>query len=360
LATISSGFVFYNVVTYATDILSLDTPRGWQQFFLVVNACTVVPGVISAIYDSLITLWLNDLPSVAQRAVFARNAASLATVCVVSFRISLVAFMVGFAIYGQVKYNPRKYEPAWVGTLGILVMFAGAVYIVLARRLSTAEQTKSSSLTTQLLNEVDDSDAEGKHVQTSTNGITDDYTVENSGDNYDDLNDDVRSITTATEDATARSESAKVLVEATEVPPPLATRLATQMDLLANRSLFFGGFGYFAISFLFTNRSVVNSYLITMGLSYVSAITLVVWATVVTVELTYCESAREKEAFASRLQPRFYPLVIFIGCVSLAFFFLAFMQIGYVKPITDYTKFVVMILHCLHSTNSAIGMQPLK
>lgn len=52
-STVSAGFVFYNVVTFATDVRTV-ADQNWPKSFLTVNAITFGLGIVAVMYATLI------------------------------------------------------------------------------------------------------------------------------------------------------------------------------------------------------------------------------------------------------------------------------------------------------------------
>jgi len=106
-ATISSGFVFLNVVMFSSDVLGLtQTSYQLKVAFLLLCSCTLATGVIASGVDSIITLTLTNLGSPQKRENFLRQSQGLVSLCVRMYQVSMLTFLAGFALVGIVKF-PR-------------------------------------------------------------------------------------------------------------------------------------------------------------------------------------------------------------------------------------------------------------
>eukprot|EP00050_Salpingoeca_kvevrii_P009015 m.306505 g.306505 ORF g.306505 m.306505 type:complete len:871 (+) comp19011_c0_seq1:135-2747(+) len=307
LASLAASFVFYNVVTYSTDILPLASNTTWKRFFLVVNTLTFVIGSIAAVYESIIVLWLKDLTSLRAQYLFSKKARFLSSVCLSFFQISLFLFIGGFAIFSKVKFEPAKVEPFAIGMFGLTAVAASQLVMMFKTRSFAKAAARG-----------------GRNQNSGTSG-------------YAGLTEGLL------DDAEKSDHGAEAMLESAQSeqhPEDAITKSQMdQVNLLANRALFFGAFAYFAISFFFTpTRDQSTPYLVFMSIAFVSAITLLSWSTLFTVMTIEASSYGQSGSLTAFLGPLYRASTI-IPIVTFAAFFTSFGLIGYVKPVQDYQDY---------------------
>ena len=109
----------------------------WANLFLLANALAAVLALLSTLFATQLQVWLDALPTVRQKAYFARSGRPLALFCGWSLECALVSFLAGFAVYGTARFTPTRYAPVVMGALGVLAMLI--VFMVVHRAFSEAE-----------------------------------------------------------------------------------------------------------------------------------------------------------------------------------------------------------------------------
>jgi hypothetical protein len=134
-ATISSGFIYSSVVQYGAAIAPLTfTGNELKLLFLEITTITVASGLITAVYDSLISFAVLDLKPGQQQQAFVRRCAPLVKVCVVCYQISMVCFLASFALIGKVKFTTESLVPTAVSGFGLVLIVAGWILINMWRK----------------------------------------------------------------------------------------------------------------------------------------------------------------------------------------------------------------------------------
>lgn len=294
-ATLASGFVFYNIVTFSTDILSLSSSQTWKNLFLAVNAATVMFGLVSAIYDSIITIIANDLKLTFQRAHFLSSCRFFIQACITCFFIALTGFLVGFALYGFTKYDPVSYIP-----------FVFTVFSATCITVVSVSFRSSKTLANSIASKITAATPASPTNNNEANSTTDKKFIAEV-DSY------------------------------TEQLPAL-------LNLLSGRSLFFGGFAYFSVNFFFSSeRHVANSYLVFMSIAFCFSITIVMLSTFFSISMALCQTQEARRLFASRTR-FFFRVTVSFALISMLAFLVAFSMIGYVKTINNYLSIAPVML----------------
>jgi hypothetical protein len=342
-ATLTSGFVFYNIATFATDVQPLTAPRILKDIFLAVNAATVMFGVIAAMLDSLLVVTSNSLQTTAQRAYFLQKSQIIISACINSFQVSLLGFFAGFALYGVVKYDPMSYVPL------ALTLFAIACIIVVNiffAKHSNAARTEFNDYSDFPLADRRISNAaeranrgkqgsaqESSQLPRSSQHLS--RRVESEKDQPKEG--DTRDSSSSSETEDGGHDRALSEVEArTRHAAYQIEQQPALLNMLAGRALFFGGFAYFSINFFFTpTREVATAYLVFMSMAFSSSIAIVMLSTFYCIYLAHCPLPEMKANFVLRTR-FFFRLTVTLAVVSVFSFLIAFAMIGYVKTIPNY------------------------
>jgi hypothetical protein len=284
-ATISSGFVFYNVVTFGTDILTLSfTSKTMKEVFLEVNALTVAAGLVASVFDSLITLFANDLRGIQQRARFLHSTRLMVRVCTNAYLLSLLGFITGFALFGLVKFEDTSYVELWFSVFAGACIVMGGVLLNYWRRQATSIAHSNSVGRGGAEAEVDDATL---------------HKLENRPKRF---------------------------------------------NMTAYRALFFGGFAYFAINFFVVqDRAVSDAYPVFMSATFTLSITVVLWSAIYNINNSYCVGRAAKVIF-THLTRLFYLVSVVFSIAAMVSFLLGFAMIGYIKKIAHYDDYAPVML----------------
>ncbi len=279
-ATISSGFIWYTVVTYATDVApSTFTGDLGKLVFLELSAITLAMGLIAAVYDSVVSFAVLNLKPGRQQLQFLERSEPLVKICIMSYQVSMLCFLANFAMLGNVKFSEESFVPLGIASFAFVLLVAGWFLVNRWRRL--AEE-----------------------------------------------------VTSATSSSSSSSDVQQVVPSDAE--EQITEKLATQ-DLASGRALFFGGFAYFALLF-FTPRGRIHFvdefYPIAMSFAFALSAVVVIWSGVVDINSRECRSVRARFDFIKRADTLF---TVHKGLSLMAIFsFVAgFSVIGWVKSTSN-------------------------
>ena len=296
-ATISSGFVFYNVVTYGTDIVGIATTgHALKVAFLGLSSLTLAAGLVSSIYDSILSLCITEL-TLTQQAKFLRGSSGMISVCIYTFQVSIVCFLVGFGLFGNVKFQQESFVPLGCAIGAIVCIILGWIFVNFCRkRANEAVEAQATCTVAPALGKIDIEDSEV---------------------------------------GTSNDESSKNKIN---------SRLERQ-KMMASRALFFGGFSYFALCF-FSQQSrgvVEDMYPVLMSLSFSLSMVVVVWSGVYQIAEKECTTVYAKIKLLEFTQPMFRIHVIFC-LLPMITFTSAFAMIGWIKSIDTYADYAPVML----------------
>ena len=242
-ATVSSGFVFYNIIMFSSDVLPLNqTSYELKITFLLVCAATLATGVTASGVDSIITLTLTNLGSPKKREAFLCQSSGMISVCVHMYQVSMIGFLGGFALVGFVKFPPIM---STISSYHVPISLIPTVFA-----LGAAVLVGLGWISLRIL-----------WSNTSIEPIKSLESFESS----------------SFEDDRVRN------------------RMKCQ-DMVSNRALFFGGFAYltlcsFSSSFAETHRDVADQlYLIPMCCTFALSVVVIVWSANYSINNELCTS----------------------------------------------------------------------
>ncbi|KAK3237926.1 hypothetical protein CYMTET_52028 [Cymbomonas tetramitiformis] len=293
-ATIIASTVFYNIVTFETDVLNpyigwgwlSEAGRGkgisfWTTSFLLANLAAFVGGLSCLFLSELFKGNLQALRCNREKLAFVQAMAPMRTLLFVSFQLALAGFFSLFALMGMAKYDDGAMTFV-LGGLGLLVTVWGSLTIY-------HECQAALLLSTKALQKLKGDWKEN----------------EQSGENA------------PPQERKQREHE----------------RITAQLGFYAPRATFFGSFAYNACVFLYRwHLPISKPYLILMGASFMCSLTVLTWHTTWHVCLSRLSEDDRKEAFAR--QPRILRLSrkAFMLYLSSVFFFLfGFSLFGWIK-----------------------------
>ena len=131
--TLASGFVFYNVVTYYTDILKLSYVVGFtlevSVFFLFFNVTAICAGLTCAVLDSLLTGFTGQFGNNREKFLFLQYTKGIGRVIEICFYISMGSWYMLFALCGYCKFTSGTSLPAIFSAISVLLSFIGSTYM---------------------------------------------------------------------------------------------------------------------------------------------------------------------------------------------------------------------------------------
>ncbi len=128
--TLASGFVFYNVVTYFTDILKL--PYVNVQIgdaFLFFNLTAICAGLSCAVLDSLISGFTCQFDENREKFLFLQLTKGVGRVIELCFYIGMGSWYMLFAVCGYCKFTRSTSLPAIFSALSIFASIAGTTFM---------------------------------------------------------------------------------------------------------------------------------------------------------------------------------------------------------------------------------------
>jgi len=280
-ATISSGFVFYNVVTFSSDVLPLNqTSYELKIAFLLVCAATLATGVIASGVDSIITLTLTNLESPKKREAFLRQSSGMVSLCVRTYQVSMVGFLSGFALVGLVKF-PR---------ISLISSYYVPIYFIPAvSALGAAVLVGLGWISLRIL-------------WSSTNGLQ-----------------------------SVNAMCSESVESSTFEDDRVANRMKCQ-DMVSNRALFFGGFAYFTIclfasGFAQTHRDVADQwYLIPLCCTFTLSVVVIIWSANYSINNELCTSQEHRRRMRES-STTFYYTHLAVSILATVSFPIAFISI---------------------------------
>ena len=337
-ATIAAGFTFYNVVTFATDIEGLQNLSETSKcIFNLVNVATVAFGIISACLSTSVQIMVADLKTRYRSGQQVSFEAFLTKIdgtrqaIVYSFTISLVGFIVGFGIYGITKLHVKDNETNQnlvagnatdsamiaasdegaqmeqirehvLGSGEQTVMYATVVCAGLALLFTACLAFWINSMASmvvdieQVIMMADDSSSHLGKVEASCRRRLAKVTAMFcgcQGIEYLGNNDVGRlNLSIAVHDDAAGDSSEQGQHQLLE----------SMLGAFAFRSLFFGGFAYFAIDFLFTPTWYWSPvYAVSMSLSFCCSVVIITISLLYTVQSGRLQTCRMRNLFASKM-----------------------------------------------------------
>lgn len=375
-ATIAAGFTFYNVVTFATDIEGLQNLSETRKcFFNLVNVATVAFGIISACLSTSVQIMVTDLKMRYRSGqpvsfeAFLANIDGIRQAIVYSFSISLVGFIVGFGIYGITKlrvsdedtdqnFEANATESAIFGAsdegnqmeqmrehvLGSgeqTVMYATVTCAGLALFFTACLAFWINSMASMIVDiervvmmadeGFSSSDLRAKAESSCRQRLAKVTAMFCGCQGIEYLgNNDVGRL----------NLSIAIVDDGASVSPEEGQHhlLESMLGAFAFRSLFFGGFAYFAIDFLFTPTWYWSPfYALAMSLSFCCSVVIITISLLYTVQSGRLQTSRMRDLFASKMV---WPVRAAYAMFLHALFWqlCGFILIGQVKDF-DYSDF---------------------
>eukprot|EP01048_Picozoa_sp_COSAG05_P006096 COSAG05_NODE_380_length_10564_cov_116.331676_3_plen_930_part_00 len=378
-ATVAAGFTFYNVVTFATDIESLaNTSELRKCIFNVINVSTVAFGILAACFATGIQIAVTDLK--AQRVagnqisfdIFLHKIERVRKLVVNCFAMSLVCFIAGFGIYGLTKLaitDPKSSaEPGSNGTTPLVIQEGASTQLKETEMRAVSELRSFHESIVQLAPIICASLALLFTVMLS-------FWMKSMASLMVDIEQLIKLSTSA--DVIARHNNSRVCTALgkalamicgcqgidhlgrTDVAR-LRLKIAFQdseddatnpvhgegqhevlqamLGAFAFRSLFFGGFAYFAIDFLFTPTWTWSPcYALAMSLSFSCAVVIITISLLYTVQSSRLQTSACRDVLATKMV---YPVRIAYAMFlhSLFWQLCGFMLTGKIKDF-DYSDF---------------------
>ena len=337
-ATIAAGFTFYNVVTFATDIESLpNTSEIRKCLFNLINVSTVAFGILAACLSTVVQIFVTDLK--ARRASgehisfnsFLKQIDGVRSMVVYCFSISLVCFITGFGLYGFTKLSILHVEPTSNATNGtttrrpdeelyqghatalgntvheLIVSYASVVCATAALLFTSMLAFWINSMCSMIV------DIERLIAISDASTSTEPSTIANT---------DTSCIVRAAwavismacgcqgiehlgrNDVTKLKLQIKLTEEVGGEPEGSGQHeiLQAMLGAFAFRSLFFGGFAYFAIDFLFTPTwTYAPFYTVAMSLSFCCSVVIITINLLYTVQSSRLQTSACRNLFASKM-----------------------------------------------------------
>lgn len=292
MSTFAAGYVFYNIVTFATDVFnqpptSETNVYSLNYLFLIVNLSTVVIGLCSAILDSIISLFCNEFPESFDRVEYLYTARYYSKLIVWGYKITLIGWFIIFSLFGFVKTQRVTYIPLSYSIIGLIIAFSGSQYLS-----KKYEFVKFAAI---------------------NNKIEDDSIIMTS------------------------------VIEANLKRPTILSRLGFTI-------FFLGGFAYYAIDFfVFKDRIGEDIFLHSFSLCFITSVWVLFWGNDYVNKMSYCRSLSKKIHFAE-ITYNFFIFTLCIAVISLLSILIGFSYLGNMKFIENYEDVTYIIAYCTYVT----------
>lgn len=275
-ATLSSAFIFYNVVTQYTDVLQLNTQFNITSLWIFVNVFTVTTSLLSAIFDSIISFYSMILKSHHARFMFLQRTRSIQIFITVLFYTSLLNWFIIFGILGFTKYNVVSYIPVSFAVIFGIITLAGGIYL---------ESVYSVSFDLECKEDID--------VQTKNQ-----------------------------EKSSCKHSKDK----------------ANRLNMIAYKLLFLGGFAYnAAIFFQFQGLVFDPIYLSLMSATFCCSLTIISFAAFYNIQMYKCVSVKMQKEFSFATH-NFYEVTCIMAAAVLVLLLFGYSLIGLIKNRDFYTN----------------------
>lgn len=315
-ATIFAGFIFYNIVTFQTDIQDLpfyNKGAGW--LFLVINSVTFCLGIIVVIFATFVSVAANLHTTDSIKAAFCHRVRYFGPGCASLYLLGLVAFNASYTMYGYAKFSEPKTQPFWTSCildLGILVMILFAVRKYRQARWAVKNRPASSARSKQRVRSDDTVGLLSSPVEEGEEGGEE-------------------------EDAQAPAPSRK---------------LSKMLDTLSVRALFFAGFAYFSVDFFYMPTSqFADFYLTVMSISFACGLAIVVENVIIQMAMEFLKSEAEVEEFLKGVEPMI-SFSFWLAGASVLSFFVGLCLIGRIKKYYVYTTHVIRYTWVFHAAGA--------
>jgi len=274
MSTFAAGYLYYNIVTYESDVLRLsgnDEDDWVVKGNLIANMTTVTFALYASVADTVLSLNANHYNTVASKLHYIESRMWIVQSVIYGYYFSLVGWFACFAFFGFVKFGRVSYVPLVYAIVGVIVMVIGTLYVHHARKSV---------------------DVENPRVNSSKFLTTEEVAVSISR-------------------------------------PANLTSLGFSV-------IFLGGFSYFAVNFFFFNdRPHEMVYLHAMCLCYTTSMWVMVFGDRYNYQINKCPTVACKLAFAEKTYP-FYCFTIFLAYAVVISLLVGFNFLGYVKFIENW------------------------
>jgi hypothetical protein len=285
-ATISSGFIFYNVVTYGTGIAPSSKSMAsdaLKMAFLELTAITLAAGFVSAVYDSLLNFGALGLRPGKQMKAFLVRCKFLVNACVWLYHLSMLGFLGNFAICGVVIF-PNASAPHVDRSLYVPTITSGLALLLILQGYAISTWWKKRA------------DEDAASAPTPSEAELEQMTADNS------------------------------------------RKLAIQSSN-TNRALFFGAFAYFALicagNLKGRSELIDLLYPIFMSFAFTLSVVCVVWSRITAVNSTACTSNQVRHRYLYYSDPLLTGHMV-LTLVTAGCFMGAFAICGWEKFISNY------------------------
>eukprot|EP00937_MAST-01D_sp_MAST-1D-sp2_P000058 g58.t1 len=351
-ATITAGFVFYAVVTFHADIEQYASrfimgQRGgdwWPTVFLHVMSVSFMAASSASVLATMIGTTCSALRGERVKDDFAKRVGWLATLCFVCYYLSLFLFMIGFGLFGRMKFSvlaPLEMTAALaVGFFScgkLWVSFASSA----ARKYDTTAGIRNDGDEDGSSDDNSDSDEEADPEEERRRRLS-----------RDPYQEDERT-TRRTSGCSMRTDDIeRGRKVSTAYGTPLHSVIRDQIGAASSAAIFIGGFAYLAVNF-FYNPDAPNAheYLWLMGAVFSLSMVCVAYGTMILLNLEDLGNEVQEEVFAkwvlgaSRMTYVFFTvsvLLLFQGAVHMGHTQLG--QYAYVTKIAGWTGFGCVFL----------------
>ena len=272
-ATLTSAFIFYNILTQYSDVLTWNKQSFITGLWIFVNVFSVTTSLLSAIFDSIISFYSTIITSHHGRFKYLQATRGIQILISVFFYVSLGGWFILFGILGFTKYHIVSYIPVVFTIVFGLLTMAGSIYL----------ESVYSVLSIEL-------GYKDNKIQTN---------VERSCQHNKDK--------------------------------------ATRLNAIAFKVLFLGGFAYNAVLFFqFQGLPFDNVYLTFMSATFCISLTIVSWASFYNIKLSNCLSEVEQNEFSSATH-NFYEFACLLAALVLILLLCGYSLIGLIKNRQFYT-----------------------
>ena len=275
-ATLSSAFIFYNVLTQYSI---LETNNGiTSELWIFINVLTVSTGLLSAIFDSIISFGSTTITSHHGRFLYLLRTRIIQRSCSVLFYVSLAGWFILFGLLGFTKFSQNSYIPLTFAVVFGLLTMAGAIYLESVYSVVSIELEFRTSISLTSLEQ------------------------------------------------TCQHNNEK----------------ASRLNNIAFKVLFLGGFAYnAAINFQFQGIVFDQFYLTFMSACFCTSLTIVSWAAFYNIKMFDCLSDENVQVLQyefSHATHLFYECSCLLAAMVLILLLFGFSLIGLIKNRSVYTN----------------------
>ena len=128
-ATLTSAFIFYNILTQYTDVLEWDTQSFMTELWIFINVFSVTTSLLAAIFDSIVSFYSTIITSHRGRFMYLQRTRGIQILISVFFYVSLGGWFILFGMLGFTKFYTPSYIPVVFTVIFGLLTMAGRVYL---------------------------------------------------------------------------------------------------------------------------------------------------------------------------------------------------------------------------------------